>query len=69
MPVKPGSIRNSEGSTKDLKPISRRRVNCIDTPLRAHARGGVIRFHDQDALPDSPPQGPEAPHFTGFLAL
>ena len=28
-PVRPGSIRKSVGSTKDLKPISRRRVSFI----------------------------------------
>jgi hypothetical protein len=31
MPVSPGSIASSVGSTKDLKPVRRSRSTCIDT--------------------------------------
>src|SRR5436305_12718251 len=37
-PVSPGSITKSVGSTKDLKPWSRRRVSFIDTILCWQAR-------------------------------
>src|SRR5262249_3390167 len=43
-PVRPGSIRKSVGSTKDLKPSRRSRVRFIKTPVqtvRAHAEGIV----------------------------
>ena len=36
-PVSPGSIRNSEGSTKDLKPSSLSLVNCMHASDRARA--------------------------------
>src|SRR5579864_4610812 len=38
MPVSPGSIASSVGSTKDLKPARRRRSTCIT------ARGAPLRF-------------------------
>src|SRR5690349_15958914 len=57
-PVRPGSIRKSVGSTKDLKPISRRRVSFIPssklqpkkgqnnlTRSRRKAWGGIQRRH------------------------
>src|SRR6185436_8696492 len=44
MPVNPGSMNNSVGSTKDLKPLSRRRVNFnVWSLLRPPA--GVSSLH------------------------
>jgi hypothetical protein len=43
-PVKPGSIRSSVGSTKDLKPRRRRRVICtFDLPSIRKRYGGDAR--------------------------
>src|SRR5476651_2047455 len=39
-PVRPGSIRKSVGSTKDLKPISRRRVSFIPIQFQVAAQLG-----------------------------
>jgi hypothetical protein len=39
-PVRPGSIRKSVGSTKDLKPISRRRVSFIPIQFQVAAQKG-----------------------------
>ena len=40
-PVRPGSIRKSVGSTKDLKPISRRRVSFISFQFRLQPVHGL----------------------------
>ena len=42
-PVRPGSIRKSVGSTKDLKPISRRRVSFISFQFRLQPGVGEAR--------------------------
>src|SRR6476620_468024 len=39
-PVRPGSIRKSVGSTNDLKPMRRRRVNFMPPPFHALRQGG-----------------------------
>ena len=42
-PVSPGSIMNSVGSTKLLKPTIRRRVSCIGAPSRQGMAGDARR--------------------------
>src|SRR5690349_11658413 len=44
-PVRPGSIRKSVGSTKDLKPISRRRVSFIPIQFQVAAQMGEQSGH------------------------
>src|SRR6185437_13870586 len=44
MPVSPGSIASSVGSTNDLKPDRRRRSTCIGRSRPRVRQGGVERF-------------------------
>jgi hypothetical protein len=50
-PVRPGSIRKSVGSTKDLKPSRRSRVSFIKTPFR------TVRAHPDGIVQGSGPGG------------
>src|SRR5690349_22417618 len=46
IPVRPGSIRNSVGSTKDLKPASLRRWKCTALAPPLCGRGGLEGLGD-----------------------
>src|SRR5215510_11786670 len=50
-PVRPGSIRKSVGSTKDLKPSRRSRVSFIKTPFQ------TVRAHPDGIVQGSGPEG------------
>src|SRR5216683_6594976 len=59
-PVSPGSIRNSEGSTKDLKPISLSLLNCIQGSgfarfASAIRRSVTMRWRPSDGKPKATP--------------
>src|SRR5438552_8139010 len=48
-PVRPGSIRKSVGSTKDLKPSRRSRVSFMPSSFQAEKDQGFCQLH-QNAL-------------------
>ena len=53
-PVRPGSIMKSVVSTKDLKPVSRRRVIRIDRLVATGAGDGDVERLGSDSSPVQP---------------
>src|SRR5882672_10292262 len=59
-PVSPGSIKNSQGSTKDLKPISLSLLNCMHAPDSRFLRA---RFVDPSQCVGGQPTASPGRHF------